>query len=274
MKRWIIFLLAALLLCGCGAEETYTVARVIEIPMNPTEKAPPAITEEPVTEPLEEAPTEAAEPQITEAIPTETTEKKSTSTKTTSTKGTSSKKPASNKTSSTTSKPKETKPAETKPAATVPAAQTPTAAPTERPTEAPTEPPFDPASYVCGDLEYAFLEELNARRSADGVAALELSGKLSGIAAIRAREISQVWSAARPDGRSYSSVMDDHGYGFTAAAQLLIHTAGSGDAPALVDRWMGYETNRASILSGDFTTAGIGVYHIDGMIYIACILTN
>ena len=82
------------------------------------------------------------------------------------------------------------------------------------------------------------------------------------------------WSSTRPDGRSYTSAMEDHGYSFTTAAQLLIHTAGNGDAPALVDRWMGIDANRVNILNNSFDTVGIGVYRANGMIYIACILAN
>lgn len=260
-KRSILCVLVVMMAfsgCMASSEDPYLVDTVIKIPMNPTEEPLPETIAEPETESFMEVATKGTEPA-------EMAEKKPASTQTASRKGTSSKKTASSKTPSATSKPKETKPA-----AMVPPTQTPTI----MPTTAPTAPPFDPASYVPGSLEYDLLAELNVRRTADGISKLELCDELSGIAAIRAWEISNTWSSTRPDGRSYTSVMEDHGYGFTAAAQLLIHTAGSGDAPALVDRWMGIDTSHANILSCSFDTAGIGLCRTGGVIYIACILTD
>lgn len=274
MKRLIPCLLTAmLLLSGCGVEEPYLVDEVVMIPMHPTEEPPPEVITEPETEPPTEVATEATEPAPAETIPAETVGKNPTSTKTSSKKTAASQKPSSSKTSPTTSKPKQTKPAET-----VPPTQAPTAAPTEvpagAPATAPAEPPFDPASYIPGSLEYALLDALNTQRASAGVAELSLSTGLCGIAAIRAQEISRDWGHSRPDGRDFTSVLEDQGYSFTTAAESLLYAAASGKADAMAAKWMHSDADRANILSGDFTTAGIGICRMDGMCYVACIFTD
>lgn len=159
---------------------------------------------------------------------------------------------------------------------TAPHMAEPTAPPTEEPTAppapAPTAPPYDPSSYSVGGLEYAIVSTLNAYRLDAGLPELTLSGRLSGIAYIRAQEISASWSHTRPDGRGYTSALHDYGYGYGSASENLLYVSGSGDGVAIADRWMASDSNSADILSDSYTTVGVGVYYAGGMTYVACLL--
>lgn len=273
MKRGLTILCCFLLMCslaGCGREDPYRVDTVVRIPVDPTD-ASVAQTEDP-TEPL----AETAEPteEMTEAATEEATEE----TKTSGSSG--GRKPSSGGNKKPSGE-KETEPAQTEPAATEPTATEPVVTEPENtePTEPdPTEPEttepvenYDPSAYAVGSLEYAILAEINSYRADAGLAELTLSTRLSGIAAIRAEEVSRVWSHTRPDGRYYTSAMTDYGYGFSLSAENLIYASGSGDAAAMVAKWMSAD-NKDSLLNPDFTTAGIGIYRADGVTYVSNIL--
>ena len=255
MKRFALCMLALMLIfsgCAQSKEDPFKVDTVVQIPVDPTD-APTETPTEPETMPTEaSAETEAA------------TEPKETTAKTTA----SSYKSSSSKTSSSSKK----QTAATQPPATEPPETVPPE--TAAPTEAPTEPPYDPSSYSIGGLEYAILEELNAYRAEAEVGELSLSGYLSGIAYIRAEEVSISWSHTRPDGRGFTSALSDYGFGYGSASENLIYVAGSGDAAAIVAKWMSAGSNSADILSDGFTKVGIGVYSAGGVTYVACILVG
>lgn len=253
MKRVALCVLAVMLFaCGCAQtqEDPFRVDTVVQIPVDPTDAPTEESTEPTTEEPAEEAPT----------VQKETEPKKTTSYKESS----SGKSSSSGKTSSGKTQAKATEP---------PVTET-VLVETAPPTEAPTEPPFDPASYDVGSLEYAILGEMNAYRAEVDAPELSMSGKLSGIAYLRAQEICSFWSHTRPDGRSYTSALADYGYGFGTSAELLIYASGSGDSASMVAKWMGSETHSANILSASFAKVGIGAYRIGGMTYVACLLVG
>ena len=103
---------------------------------------------------------------------------------------------------------------------------------------------------------------------------LSMSGRLSGIAFIRAQEISISWSHTRPDGRSYTSALGDYGYGYGTASEHLVYVSGSGDGAAIAAKWMSSDSNSADILSGSYSKVGVGVYRAGGMTYVACLLVG
>ncbi len=115
-------------------------------------------------------------------------------------------------------------------------------------------------------------DAINAYREEAELGKLKLSSKLSAIASCRGYEISQVWSHTRPDGRSYQTVLSDYGYG-GSAQELRVYVSGSGDAQAIVDKWMSSDSHKALLL-GNFTTVGIGIHRANGYTYIACLLTK
>ena len=180
---------------------------------------------------------------------------------------------------SATEKPSATEPSDSKPSATEPTATEPpvTEPPATEPpaTEPPaTEPPlYNIDDYQMGNLEYEMFDRINEHRADADLEPLWLDTWMSAIASCRSYEASQVWSHTRPDGRHFSTVLDDYGYGAYTVQELLVYDTGSGDAIAMVDRWMQSNAQRELLLS-DFTTAGIGVYRVDGVTYVTCLLAN
>lgn len=238
------------MLSGCGnlTENPYRVDTVVLIPVDPTE---PNAETEPVADETEMV----TEPEETQGNTNSSGKSNSSS----SGKSSSSGNKGSSSGNKNSSPAKETEPKETRPPATEPPE-----------TEA---PPCDPSNYGVGSLEYAVLDAINAYRAEAGAAALSLDTKLSGIAALRAREVKQVWSHSRPDGRDFASALSDYGYGYTTASESLIHAVGF-DAQAMVDKWMSSDSNSGSLLNGSLATAGIGVYQSGGVTYVAAILVG
>lgn len=151
-----------------------------------------------------------------------------------------------------------------------------TVAATEKPV--PTEPPateplaYDISGYRPGNLEYEMLDRINAYRTEAGLESLTMDTGLCAIASYRSFEASQVWSHTRPDGRDYATVLDDYGFAAGKVAELLVYDAGTGDGAAMAERWM--ESKQQQQLLDEYTTAGIGIYRVNGLTYVTCLLTK
>lgn len=178
----------------------------------------------------------------------------------------------------------ETAPQATVPPETDPASQTnapeQTQAPATEPPQAETtaepaaqsEEPYDISGYTAGSLEYAVLDQINAYRADAALAPLAMDERLCAIASARAYEISQFWSHTRPDGRWFGTVLADYGYAAGSASEVLAY-ATAPSAAAIVAKWMEGGSTRDS-LTGDYTTAGVGIYCTGGVTYLACLLVS
>lgn len=269
MKRKIILIICLmLLLSGCGREDPYRVDTVVRIPVNPTEatEAPTAVPEETAAE--TDLPTEAeTEP---ETVPEEETTQPTEAQKKPSTGGTGgSKKPSSNKNNQTEEKPTEPPTEPTQP----PEEETEAPVETEAIQEETQPPLYDISGYSPGSLEYAIADAINAAREGEGLPALGMNARLSAIASCRGYELTQLWSHTRPDGRGYATVLSDYGYGAGTVTELLVYVTG-GDAESIVGKWLESESHRGSILSGSYTTIGVGLYRANGYTYICCLLVG
>lgn len=276
LKKMILVCTAfGMLLCGCSqtageTERMFQSDTVVNIPLNPDP------TE---TEPAEQEETvpETTVPETEAALEETKSSSQTTTTKTTTTKTTTSGKTTSSKTSSGKTETKATEPAATEtPATEAPATEPPAADPPE------TQPPETESSeaavyhisgYTAGVLEYAVVDQINARRAEEGLEPLAMSGTLCGIASVRAYEVCLSWSHTRPNGSGWQSVLSDYGYGYSTAAEDLVHTAGF-DGAAIVSKWMDSDGSRADILNPDFTTIGVGIYSADGTVFLAAIFVG
>ena len=304
MRRCLLVLLAALLLCGCDrGEKPYKVDTVIRIPANPTQAPGEAPTERSgetlaaeETELAEEIPETEAETEPTEeetSVPTET--KNTTQKKNSNKKNTNKKTDNKKETKPAETEPRETKPAQTEPAATQPAAteNVGTEPPATEPsaTEPPaTEPPateipatesvptepgrYDISAYVQDTVGYDVAARMNEERVSAGLGELSLDARLSAIASCRAWEVCQVWSHTRPDGRGYATVLTDYGYPGGAVGELLVYVTGSGDGADMVRKWMESDGHRPLILSESAGTVGVGVYRANGYTFVCVLLTG
>ena len=235
MKRiWMIALLA-LMLTGCKTIQEIKPDTIVDIPLHPTQ---------PVTEAGETAAQEATEgtvaPPETE-LPTET-------------------EPAAQTQDS--GKPSGGRKPDQEPAGTLPPA-----------TQPPTVPPScDPGGYTPGSLDRAAAEAVNARRQAAELPPLRLDAGLCGLASVRAREIAVLWSNTRPGGGAGTSVLDEYGYGYAAAAENLYF--GTGTAEDIVGKWMQADTTKARILM-EASAIGVGSYTApDGLTYVAALIVG
>ena len=254
VKRIAALTLAALLLTGCS--RSTRISREEHLFYLTGEPGPSN------TDPAEPATVTTGEPTVSAQIPPDTTG----TTTLPATEG----KPAEN--TQAPSRPKATKPKDTKPPASTQPPETTgpgeTAAPETDPGQ--TDDPYDISGYTLGSLECAIAEHINAQRTAAGLPALELSGRLSAISSARAYEIAVSFSHTRPDGRGCFTVLSDYGYsGYSAAGENLLQCSEGFSSEDMVTMWMNSSGHRENILSGDFTTIGIGVYRSGGMIYVA-----
>ena len=242
----IASVLALLLLSGCGRQTQVWLPaeEVVELQGKDVVRIPVKEATEAASSSPEEAP-QITEPQETRPVMTEkttVTKKTTTTTKKNTGKGSN----------------QETVTGSGKQDATEPPA---------------TEPPsYDISNYRTGDLEYEMLNRINEYRSENWLDELALDTRLCAIASYRSFEASRVWSHTRPDGRHFSTVLTDYGYGAGGVQELLVYDTGAGNGTAIVDRWM--ESNSKESLLGDYTTAGIGGYRVDGLVYVTCLLVK
>ncbi len=103
------------------------------------------------------------------------------------------------------------------------------------------------------------LDYVNNARHHAGLPALEQDEGLYEAAAIRARELSRVYSHTRPDGRNPGSVIKDNGIPFRKAGENIAYGEGI-DTQAFFTNWMNSPGHRRNIMSPDFEFTGIGRY--------------
>lgn len=106
------------------------------------------------------------------------------------------------------------------------------------------------------------LELVNEERISRGIAPLELSHDLNDSAAIRAEEITEVFSHTRPDGSSCFSIISGS---YQNVGENI--AAGSSTPEAVMEQWMNSSGHRANILNPDFTELGVGYVYEDGTEY-------
>ena len=114
---------------------------------------------------------------------------------------------------------------------------------------------------------------VNKERAKEGLSALSMSSKLLPPANTRAKEIKQVFSHTRPDGRSWSTVLSDYNITVKTAGENLAY--GYNTPEAVVNGWMNSSGHRANILNSKFNNIGIGVYtDSKGTVYCTQIFSN
>ena len=138
-----------------------------------------------------------------------------------------------------------------------PAEKTPDPAPEK--TETPEEPPVQTPAPSGSDLQstrQGVLELVNAARAENGKSPLTLNDSLCAVAQLRAEEIVQSFSHTRPNGSSCFTAIQEAGISGGAMGENI--AAGQNSPASVMNSWMNSEGHRANILSGDFTSIGIG----------------
>lgn len=143
------------------------------------------------------------------------------------------------------------------PAETPKAPETPEKAPEapEKTPEAPAETPA-PSGTDLESMRQGVLELVNAARAENGKSPLTLNTSLCEVAQLRADEIVKSFSHTRPDGSSCFTALKGAGLSYRTCGENI--AAGQGTPAAVMDSWMNSSGHRANILSGDFSSIGIG----------------
>lgn len=152
---------------------------------------------------------------------------------------------------------------ETPPAEEAPPQETPDEAPPQETPPAQEEPDEDAPEESGGVQEAAeaVTSLVNAARQDAGLSELELDADLCAAAQARAQEIAQSFSHTRPDGSSCFTILEEFGISYRAAGENI--AMGQRTPEEVMDGWMNSSGHRANILSGTFTSIGVG-YYVDG----------
>ena len=99
---------------------------------------------------------------------------------------------------------------------------------------------------------------VNEAREAEGLAPLTLDDKLCEAAQIRAKELNELYSHTRPDGRDADSVLDDNNISWVSMGENI---AGVNMTEDLMPGWMSSDGHRRNILNPKATEVGIAKYN-------------
>ncbi len=264
MRKLLILLLFALLLTGC-----YRSTGIILPPetTDASQSLPEPVTDATVSDPL------TLETTASTSAPPEETVPKPTSGKAESNPP---KKPPKATTPPSSEEATAPQPDTQPPGAeeTVSATSVTVPEQTQAPTQ-PRDPIYDISGHNVGSTEKKILEEINRVRSEAGLGQLSLDRKLSALAAIRAYECSLKFSATRPDGRSWRSVLSDYGYSRSVSEESRLHSSASYSADILVEGWMVSASSSAKLLNPEVSTVGIGCYKSsNGTLYAVALLAK
>jgi len=108
-------------------------------------------------------------------------------------------------------------------------------------------------------MVYQAYLEINEYRAEEGMAELAWSSELADAAAIRAEEISEVWSHTRPNGSNWYTVNPSIMYGENLAK-------GYDTAEDVVQGWKDSPAHNENLLYEDFSYIGLAQYDY----YVAC----
>lgn len=99
---------------------------------------------------------------------------------------------------------------------------------------------------------------VNKERAKEGLAELKMSSSLNAVAATRAKELTEVFSHTRPNGRDCFTALTDAGIQYSSVGENI--AAGQATPKKVVESWMNSEGHRANIMSEDYTHMGLGYY--------------
>lgn len=132
--------------------------------------------------------------------------------------------------------------------------------------------PKETAIYNINDEMRKVASIVNAERNANGLPSLKLDEDLCAAANVRAKEISQLFDHQRPDDRICFTVLDDFGIVYWYGGENIAY--GYPTPEYVMYGWMNSSGHRANILSGNFTSIGVGLYDNGGSKYWVQLFTS
>lgn len=114
------------------------------------------------------------------------------------------------------------------------------------------------SSLVSENYANQVLVLVNQERAKQGLSALSMTSALQQAAGVRAKETAQSFSHTRPNGSSFSTVLNAYAITYNAAGENIAY--GQSTPQEVVTGWMNSPGHRANILNTRFHKIGIGVY--------------
>lgn len=105
-------------------------------------------------------------------------------------------------------------------------------------------------------FEQEVLDLVNKERAAYGLSALQADSKVQAAAKTRANEILKSFSHTRPDGRAFSTALNEAGATYSGAGENI--AKGQRTPEEVVNAWMNSEGHRANILNSKYKYLGVG----------------
>lgn len=112
------------------------------------------------------------------------------------------------------------------------------------------------------DAVQAVFRLVNEAREAEGVAPLVLDDELCKAAEIRAKELNQLYSHMRPDGRKFSTILDDNNIAWMTTGENGAMEIEDVLPDEVMKGWMDSDGHRKNILNAKFTKIGIARYEL------------
>lgn len=106
---------------------------------------------------------------------------------------------------------------------------------------------------------------VNEERAKAGLPEVKLDMDITAAANVRAREIKQSFSHTRPDGSSFSTVLQQQGISYRGSGENIAW--GQRTPEQVMEGWMNSEGHRANILNKNFKNIGVGFYQENGVNY-------
>ena len=117
------------------------------------------------------------------------------------------------------------------------------------------------------------LDQTNAERRLAGLQEFAERGSLTRAANARAQEITRNFSHTRPDGRMWSTILEQFNVAYTEAGENL--AMGQRTAAEAVRQWMESESHRENIVNSHYRHVGIGIaIDTDGTLYWVQLFIN
>ena len=116
----------------------------------------------------------------------------------------------------------------------------------------------DDTAFDWGTFAADVIRLVNEERAKVGVKPLRAAFDLSEEAAIRAGEVSEVYSHTRPDGTSFSTAFEEGSY--EAVGENL--QAGASTPEEAIRQWMNSPSHRENILSEEYEELGVGYIYV------------
>lgn len=105
-------------------------------------------------------------------------------------------------------------------------------------------------------FEQEVLDLVNKERAAYGLSALQADSKVQAAAKTRANEILKSFSHTRPDGRAFSTALNEAGATYSGAGENI--AKGQRTPEEVVNAWMNSPGHRANILNSKYKYLGVG----------------